>query len=267
MKIKLNSVEFDVRPVPSALREVLLSDEVIAQGVLRDVWRWDHGSQSGEYLVQLTPQNGVPLGNGISFFVPKAGASGRVERADAPTSRMGKRFLEGIGAKSMVEVMQGLNKVAGLAQRQAPLARFAALNAFASYRLRQHVDFAVVQLSNTARNLTAYFLVPGQVVYASVIDEVVDQAAHDAAVAAEPDLLNLRPGIVLPTPTQANLMMRRLAMLQRLNDLKASMGDVQPGELPEGDPRRQVIARLAVEWRLLAPKPAERQAANGAATV
>lgn len=254
MKIKLNNIEFDVTPVPSALREVLLADEVIARGAWRDIWRWDHAAQGGEYMVQLTPQKGVPIGNGVSFFVARPGVEGPPRRADAPTEKMGRRFVEGVGAKSLVEVMQALTRVVGLPQRPAPLAQFAALNPVASYTLRQHVDFAVVQLSNAARNLSAYFFVPGQVIYRAHVTDVPDPAAHEAVIAAEPKLANLQPGFVLAPGTDANLALRRLAMLQRLADLKAGMGETQPGELPEDDPRRHLIARLGVEWRLLAAK-------------
>jgi hypothetical protein len=261
MKIKLNKIEFDVLPVPSALREALLADEIITQGVSRDVWRWDQAAQTGHYLVQVTQQKAVPLGNGLSFFVPKAG-TGVIERADSPTTKMGQRFLEAVGGKSVVEVMQALNKIVNLPQRRPAFTTFAPLNPVASYTIRQNVDFAVVQLANAARNLSAYLFVPGQVLYQHSVTEVADQAAYDAVMEANPKLVDAQPGFVLPPGSQANMMIRRLAMLQRLTDLQIGMAGQQPIDLPMDDPRRALIARLGIEWRVLAPpKPGTAPAA------
>lgn len=253
MKIKLNKIEFDVLPVPSALRDVLLTDDVIMQGVHRDIWRWDHAAQTGYFMVQVTQDRGVPLGNGISFFVPKSG-NGGLSRADGPTQTMGKRFLEAVGGKSTVEVLQALNKIVNLPSRRPALTPFAPLNPVASYTVSQQVDFAVVQLANAARNLSAYLFVPGQVLFRHGVTDIPDQAAYDAVMEANPKLADAQPGFVLPPGTQANMMIRRLAMLQRLTDLQVGMAGKQPIDLAVDDPRRALIARLGVEWRVLAPK-------------
>lgn len=254
MKIKLNQIEFDVMPVASDLREAILSDPILMQGVRRDVFQWDHADQKGTILVPVTQTKAVPLPNGIAFFVPRIGAGDRIQKADAPSVKMATRFLEGVGGKSILEVMQALNKIVNLPQKTIPVESFAPLNAVASYIVSMNIDYAVVHLLNAARNLGAYFLVPGQVSFTYAVTGVADQTGLDALIATDPKMARIQPGFVIPPGTQANMMLRRLAMARRLTDLQTVLQGKTPDQLDLMDPRRLLAARLGVEWRVLAPQ-------------
>jgi hypothetical protein len=249
MKLKLNQVEFDVQPVPGALRDTLLADPILQQGVGRDVWRWDAVTKTGTPLVAMTPQKGVPLPNGVSFYVPKPGAED--QKAEGPSARMAKRVLEAVGAKSIMDVMQAVNRVARLPQKTLPLKEFEKLSAVASHTLRVHVDYNVLHAVNAARNLGLYMFIPGQCSFTATIDAIPDQSAYDAALAETAHLARLQPGFIIPPSTEANMMLRRMALAQRITEIQQGMAGMEPKDLPLDDPRRLVIARLSLEWQAL----------------
>jgi hypothetical protein len=249
MKLKLNTVEFDVQPVPDHLRRVLLSDPILQQGVSREVWRWDATAKEGTPLVAMTPQKGVPLPNGVSFYVHKPGAAD--QKADAPSAKMAKRVLEAVGAKSILDVMQAVNRIARLPQKTLPLKEFEKLSTVASYTMRIHIDYSVLHASNAARNLALYLFIPGQCSFTARIDSVPDQIAYDAATEENAQLARVQPGFIIPPGTEANMMLRRMALAQRITEIQAGMGGMQPKDLPLDDPRRLTIARLSLEWQAL----------------
>lgn len=253
MKLKLNKVEFDVQPVPGPLRDTLLADPILRQGVSRDVWRWDAVTRTGTPLVAMTPQNGVPLPNGVSFYIPKPGAKPGVteQKADGPSAKMATRVLEAVGAKSIVDVMQAVNRIARLPQKTLPVIEFEKLSAVASHTLRVHVDYSVLHAVNAARNLSLYLFIPGQCSFTARIEAIPNQIAYDAAATETPHLARLQPGFIIPPPTDANMMLRRMAIAQRFTELQAGMGGMEPKDLPENDPRRLTIARLSLEWQAL----------------
>lgn len=249
MQITLNKIAFDVRPVDGALRAALLADPAIARGVRRDVWEWDKAKGEGRFLAPVTETKGLPLPPGIAVFVQKPGTnSAGVQRADGPTAKMAERFLAAVGAKSFAQVMQGLARVTGIPQKKVPFEAFAALNPLGSYRLRLETDHAVVELASPARNLAVYAFVPGLVAFSHVMDEAPEGAPASGSI---------RPGFVLPPLNQAAQTIRRMATAKRLTEMQADLGDAKPNDLVPGDPRRDVIARLAAEWKALAPKPAQ----------
>jgi hypothetical protein len=251
MKISLNKIEFDVVPVAEDMRAVVLSDPIMAQGVTRDVWHWDQPAGKGAVLVPLTRDRAVPLPNGMCFFVAKPGQNGAIQKAEAPTTRMSARFLEAVGSKSMVEVMQALNRIVNLPQKSIPVDNFAWLRPFASFKIVQHIDYAVVELAHAARNLSAYFIVPGQVYYSFQVTEMRDQAGYAAAVALDPRQAGNRPGFIVPATTKANDTLRRVALAQRITEIRTGLAGVHPNDLPMDDPRRGLIARLGVEWNAM----------------
>jgi hypothetical protein len=48
--------------------------------------------------------------------------------------------------------------------------------------------------------------------------------------------------------------MRRVAVARRLTEMQAELGETKPNELAPDDPRRNVIAKLGAEWKVLQPK-------------
>lgn len=219
MKISLNKIEFDVLPVEGNLREVLLADEIISQAVQRDVWNWDQPSGEAKTLVATTKDRAVPLANGICFFVAKPGANGVIQKAEAPTQKMSARFLEALGAKSVLDVMQALNRIVNLPQKSIPVEAFAWVRPVASFKIVMHVEYAVVELSNAARNLSAYFFVPGQVSFSQDVTAITDQAGYDALIAEDPKRARTRPGFIVPASTRANGDLRRTALGQRIKEI------------------------------------------------
>jgi hypothetical protein len=248
MQITLNRIPFDVRPVEDGLRRALLSDPVIRQGLSRAVWSWDAEARKGHFTVPVTPQKGVPLPSGLMAWVARPGTNGAgPAKAEAPTRRMAERFLAALGAKGFQDVMQALTRVIGLPQRTVPFEAFAALGQDAPYTIRMESDLAVIELAAPSRNLSVYLFLPGLVAF-----------AHDwtgEAPEGRPAAGSIRPGFIIPPPTQAAQAMRRLALAQRLQEVQAGLGGVKPADLPADDPRRALVARLGAEWRALQPQP------------
>lgn len=252
MRIKINAVEFEVTPVPGALRTALLGDQLILGAILRDVYAWDAATQSGRPLVQLAQGRGVVLPNGISFFVPKAGPDGAIVKNEAPSKTMAQRFVKATGTKSMTDLMAALNRVVELQNKVLPLETFRPLNATASYRIRMFTDFAVLQLSNPARNLTGYLYLPSQVGFHAELGAIPNQAAHDAAVAAGLDVNQMRPGYIVPARTQAARDMRMAALSRAFEELQAEM-NAAGGPEKATDIQKLRAARLMTEWKAIAP--------------
>ena len=251
MQIKLNDIVFEVTPVITPLRQALLTDPVMAQGVWRDVYQWDAVTQTGKLLTATTPSGTVPLGNGITFFVPKSGADTPV-KSSTGSKRMAERFLEALKAKSIVDVVRAFNSIVSMAQKSLPLTNYAALNPVASYTIKMHVDFAAVALRSASRNLTAYGLIPGQVAFHHEISAVVDEAGYAALPA--PTMAQIMPAFIIPPQNKANHAIRRMALAQRLQDMQPAMAAL-PKEGPQDpstDGLRRGYARLAAEWKALA---------------
>jgi len=263
MKIKLGKVEFEVGAVAEQLRAALLSDPVIAQGVWRDVYRWDASAKAGKILVPTSQDGGVPLGNGLNFFVPRVTANGAVVKSDTSSTTMAKRFLEAVGARQIVDVIKGLNTIINLPQKTLPLANFSPLNPAASYQMKMHVDFAVVQLRDAGRNLTAYVYVPGQVSFHHEIAAIVDQDAYDALIAATPAMAQPQPAFIVPVRSKANQSIRMIALAKRIEEMQPAIAKLTKDApaTPENEHLRRSLARAVAEWRAISPK------AGAAATV
>lgn len=248
MQIKLNDIVFEVSPVATPLRNILLADPVIAHGVWRDVYHWDSAAQAGKVLVTTTPSGTTPLGNGINFFIARPGEA--LVKSESASARMAERFLEALKAKTIIDVVRAFNTIVNLAQKSIPLSNYTALNPVASYTIKMHVDFAAIELRNAGRNLTAYAFVPGQVAFHHEISAITDQAGYEALPA--PSMAEVMPAYIVPPQNKANHAIRHLALAQRL-------GDMQPliRALPEGpqdiatEGLRRSYARLAAEWKAL----------------
>jgi hypothetical protein len=246
MQITLNAIAFDIVPVDEPLRLALLREPAIARGRRRDIWAWDAPTRKGGYLVPGVTAQGLPLPTGLSVFVPRPGANGAGPvRAEGPSERMAERLLAALGAKGFAPVSQALSRVTGVPVQKVPLEAFAALRAHGSYRIRIEIDLAVVAMSNAARNLTAYLFLPALAVFAHAMEAPPEDAPAPGSI---------RPGYVLAPPTQAAQALRRLALVRRMQHLQAELGGVKPADLPAGDIRRAVAARLGAEWKALQPK-------------
>ena len=258
MKIKINAVEFDIEPVAAALRQTILSDPVLSRGIWREVWQWDAVAQQGKPLAAMTERRAVPLGNGIAFFVPRIGPQGELIKNEGPSKKMAERVMKATGAKTLPELMNALNRILNLPQKELPLASFAALNPVASYKVGMYVDYNVVHMTNAARNLSAYLLIPGQVAFRHQVTAIPDQAAHDAVLAATPGLATVQPAFVVPARTKANLGLRTLAVGRALADLQ---DDIRTAGGPEKATEAQVrrATQLSTEWRVLRTADAAQQ--------
>jgi hypothetical protein len=147
--------------------------------------------------------------------------------------------------------MQAVNRVARLPQKTLPLKEFEKLSAVASHTLRVHVDYSVLHAVNAARNLGLYLFIPGQCSFTARIDAVPDQSAYETAMQENAQLARLQPGFIIPPSTEANMMLRRMAIAQRITEIQAGMAGMEPKDLPLDDPRRLTIARLSLEWQAL----------------
>jgi hypothetical protein len=246
MQITLNKIPFDVKPVEGNLRAVLLSDPTIIRGAVRPVWAWDMAERKGRYLVPVTQDKALLLPSGVTVFVSKAATNGAgPHKADGPTAKMAERFLAAVGAKNFGQVSGAFARVLGVPQKKLPFETFQPLNDKCSYTVLMQTEFSVLELENAGRNLSAYIFVPGLVSFLHTTQ---------APVEGSPIPGSIRPGFVLPPPTQAALSMRRLAVARRLTEMQAELGATKPNELPPEDPRRNVIAKLGAEWRVLQPK-------------
>ena len=250
MKININKIEFEIEAVPAALRGLILSDPIIAQGIWRDVWSWDAPSQKGTALTRLTADRAAPLGNGIAFLVTRVWPDGTVRRADAPSKKMAERMMKVTGAKTMTDLMAALNRVIHLPQKTLPLEAFQPLNIVASYKVKMYVDYAVVTLNNPARNLQCYLLIPSQVAFHHEVTAIPDQAAYDAALAANPALSAIQPAFIVPPKTKANLGLRMMACAKAVEELQAEMR-AAGGPEATSEAQRLRAGVLAAEWRLL----------------
>ncbi|SMY08143.1 hypothetical protein [Flavimaricola marinus] len=255
MKIKLNKLEFDVLGVPGPLRNALLTDPTIMQGVWRRVWEWDHVAQEGKLLTQVTEKKALPLPNGLSFFVPKKTADGSYAVNQGPSKLMAKRFVEQVGGKSVADVLGALQKIMGVPMRTIPYDQFAPLNPISSYAIRMHTEFNVVQLKEASRNLSGYLFIPGQVVFVAEVKDKGDEAAFDAMLAENPKLAQAQNAQIVPAQGKANQNARMIALAQRIGELRPLVEAATEGGKPLEDTNlRNAFGRTVSEWRAIAPK-------------
>lgn len=249
MQITLNKIAFDVKPVDGVLRAALMADPAILRASVRPVWAWNKAESTGRFLVAPLPDQALPLPTGVTVFVPKVATNGAgPQKAEGPTTKMGERFLETVGAKNFGQVMQAIARVTGVPKKKLPLDVFQPLNDKGDYTILMQTDFSALELSNASRNLSAYVFLPGLVSFAHSMTERVEGAPLPGSI---------RPGFVIPPGTQAAMTMRRLAVATRLNELQAELGGTKPADLALDDPRRITIAKLGAEWKVLQPKPAK----------
>ncbi|WP_373356027.1 hypothetical protein [Pseudoroseicyclus sp. CXY001] len=263
MRLKLNKIDFDIAAVPGKTRTAVLQDPSAAPALASAVWEWN--AETGEAIVAPGIEGNMRLPNGLIFFVAKSGGEGRPERNDGASKKMAERFTSALGAKSLGEVAGAINRVLGVGEVKLPVETYEALKAGCTFRLVAHIDFAVLQLRAGDRNLSAHLLIPGQIVFRPLVVKVTDQAAHDAALEANPGLDKKLQAAVLPPRTRAALDMRQMALTTRFkeaqelaNKLEADGADDDAKRLPQMELQRlgaeaQVLARLAAQQQGKAP--------------
>ncbi|GGL56543.1 hypothetical protein [Wenxinia marina] len=253
MRLTINKIEFDIEPVPGALREAVLAEPLIRQGAVREVWEWDRAEGKGKPLIRLLDRGVVPLGNAITFFVPRTDANGVVANNPRTAAKQQERFLEAVSARTVIDLLRALSKVVPLPRVGLPLKTFEPLNGIADYRLRMTTDFSVVRLHSASRNLSAYFFVPGRVAFRALTSNV-DEAAMEKLVADKPEMANFEPLMLLPAGGKAAHGIRSLALAERLKELRPA---VEAAAKEGADPAtgiRSEFARTAREWSVLHPK-------------
>ena len=249
MQIKLGEIAFGVNAVKNRIREAVLSDPIIAQVIWRDVYKWDHAAGTGEALVQLTGTGAVPLPNGMVFFVPKSG-TGPAVKSESASTNMSKRVLKGVGAGSTTDILRALHGILHMPQKVLPLEVFEPINGAASYVLKMHTVFNVVEMANAERNMAFHVIVPGQVSFHHEIT-----AKDDAGYAAlELEEAKMQPTFLIPPHSKPNQAIRALALSKRVEELQSAL-KTKAAAGHKGTPAEQREFQMAVgELRLLAKK-------------
>ena len=251
MKLNINKLGFEIEPVPGTLRPSIVADEAVRQSSLREVYAWDAKTGEGRFLTRTLGKDGVPLANGITFFVPRATPEGTVVNNAAPARKMQDRFLAATGVKDTGALLRVLSRVIPLPRIPVPLSLFEPLNAVASYRLRLATDTSVVRLREAGRNLSAYLHIPGQVSFQCEVTEIVDEAGYARVLEAEPRLGTMQPHYVVPAGSQAGHDIRRMAVSRRIEEHRPAIEAArEKGETPPADMAMD-FARLVREWQAL----------------
>ena len=251
MKLNINRIGFEIEAVPETLRPALFAEEVLGKGSWRDAYTWDAASGEGKYLIPSAGKDGVPLGNAVTFFRPRATPEGTIVNNETPARKMRERFLEATGAKDITMLLRVLSRVVPLPRVPVPLGVFKPLNPVASYKLQLFTDFSVVRLREPSRNLSAYLFVPGQVAFHHEVTAITDKDGYARLVEAEPRLKNLQPHYVLPPGSQAGHGIRMMAVANRIEKMRPL---IEKGRENGGSPPEALamdFARLVREWKVL----------------
>lgn len=258
MQIKLNKISFTVAEVSGQTRSALLTDRDVGAGVVRAVWSWD--AETGEAAAMAGLKSDLQVPNGLAFFVSRPGDGPKPVRNDGATEKMRDRFVEAVGAKSHADLVAAINRVLGIPQLKMPYEQFDKLKPVATYRLLSHADYAVAELREASRNLTAYLLIPGQVAFRAEITKVIDEAGLEALFAAEPELKTRIPAFILAARSKPALDIRRVALIRRVGEVQAMVKHFEDAGRSDDELRmpRMELQRLAAEARVLAPKPDEK---------
>ena len=251
MKLNINKIGFEIEAVPETLRPALFNEDVLQQGTWRDVYAWDSAAGEGRFDARTGGKDGVPLGNALTFFLPRATPEGTIVNNETPARKMRERFLEATGAGDINGLLRVLSRVIPLPRVPVPLGVFGALNPVASYKVRLFTDFSVVRLREAGRNLSAYLFIPGQVAFHHEVTAITDEAGYARLVEAEPRLKSLQPHYVLPPGSQAGHGIRMMAVANRIEKMRPL---IEKGRENGGSPPEALamdFARLVREWKVL----------------
>ena len=252
MKLTLGQIEFDIVPVPEALRSVIMADPLMAGGRNALVWSWDKDADKGTTHRELAPDGSVPLPNGLGFFVPKVLSDGAIAKNEKMSKAMMERFLNVIGAGSLPQILKGIQPVLKIPRKKIPHAHFEPLKGITSYDIIMQTEYSVVELKEPSRNLSAYLFVPGQCRFIARFDD-------DAPANAETSVGEKPPTFLIPTFSKANHHVRLIALSQRAKELEPRAKEMIEGDA-EKDPRVIVAyAGVIAELKGLAPTPKSAQ--------
>ncbi len=254
--LTIGGIEFEVLPVPGKFVEAILTDSLIFRGVWRDVYAWDAARQVGKTLVPVTTAGATPLPNGIVFYVPRVLPGGQIALNEAASTRMADRMLALVDASSITELTRALTEVVQQPQKKLPLEVFAVLNKVASYRLRMHLSFAVVQIRHRAEDLSAYICLPSRVAFHPEIVTLVDEEGYQELVAEDRSIRHLSAEFAVPSKSATNAALRRVALRRRIEELRDAIASASPIRDAEAgmamDRLRDALTRADEEWEALA---------------
>jgi hypothetical protein len=254
-RFTINGIDFQAAAVPGRTAEAVLSDPVVAQGVWRDVYRWDARTQTGRVLVPVTKSGATPLPNAITFYIPKVTADGVVIKNTAASGRMAERFLRLIDASSVTDVAKAVTGLVQQPQKVLPLEDFEQLNPVVSYVVRMHLGLVVVQLRHVAEDLSAYLALPSRVSFHHEIEAIIDPEGYAALVAADRGIKSLVVSMAVPSRSAANTGLRRLALRHRIEELRTGIDAALPIRDAEAGRRidhlRDRLGEAEEEWEAL----------------
>lgn len=250
--VTVGGVQFTAGPVGQATADAVLQDPLAQRVVWRDVYDWNGRDGTGKALVPLNSSGAAPLPNAMVFFVPRVQPNGALIRNDAASERMAQRFLDHVGAGSMRELVKAMSDLVQLPHKTLPLERFADLNSVASYRIRMHTGYVVVQLRHLAEDLTAYLCIPSRVSFHHEVTAILDEEGYRSLLEAAPGLRDTVVDFVVPSRSKPNAGLRRLAIAKRIEDERAALAqvtsDVSSVTLSM---LRERVARSEAEWDAL----------------
>ncbi len=254
--ITINGIDFTTGPVPWRMAQAVTSTPIMQQVTQREVFRWDAAAQTPSVGPMVSPNLSARLVNGLVFYVPRSQPGAAVAMNEPASQRMAERFLGLVDAQSAAEVNNALSDMVGRPSKTLPVALFTPLNAAASYRLHMRTEYSVVQLRHAGEDLTAYFCMPTRIAIRGEIGPVVDQAAFDEAIARNPALKSMTADTIVPAKTPQNIALRRVALQQRIAELRAELAAAPVpaglGAVVADEVSRQALARAEQEWDALA---------------
>lgn len=235
--IQIGALTFEVRAAAAETAAAVLRHPVPAGAIWRKVWSWD--GAEGRALVAMRGGRSVPLGNALVFYRPRVLDGGVVVADPKATRAMARSFVREVGARDLEEVVRALTEVVLAPRKIVPFEAFEPLNPVAAYRIVQHTDYAVIELSHRPRDISAYLCLPGRVSYHHEVTAKIDAEGFEALMAARPELRDIQPSFVVPSRSAPNRRMRLLALEARAAALRAAGG------------RPAALARLEEERALL----------------
>jgi len=186
----------------------------------------------------------------LVFFVGSE-KDGVMSKNETSSRTLSKRVLAAVGAKSVTEILQALHKILHMPQKILPLEPFAPLNGAASYMLKMHTEFTVVELKNASRNLSLHLIVPGRVAFHHELT-AKDDAAYTALIAQTPEAEAPQPVFLIPAHSKANRAVRTLALAERIKEMQADLtARAAAGESVTDAAAKAAFTAVVGEWRLL----------------
>ncbi|SHJ02499.1 hypothetical protein SAMN05444417_2561 [Wenxinia saemankumensis] len=255
MRLTINKIDFEIESVPADIRRAVEADPIVRQGLRREIFAWDREAGKGRMIARTVKDGAIPLGNALTFFVPRVGSDGTVSNNDKLAQKNAERFLAAVGARDVLGVLRPLARVLPLPRVGLPRERFRPFDKAVNYTVVMETEFATVRLREASRNLTAYLFVPAQVFFRAEVAEE-ERPALQKLMEEKPSISNRRFGTILPEANAANRDIRRLATAQRIRDLQPAVTAAREAGTPPEPAVADAFGRAVREWRMLVPQDA-----------